>query len=484
MPKNTTLYSVILTGDPKLGEDIDDVVERLAPLLKLEPEKARRLLSGKPRPVGKPVERPRAEKILRLLSNAGADCYIEQIDEALPRSLHRAPPREPPHPSTPLRPKSQPLGPLTEKLAPSAWSLEPVIFGAPPSKAEPETPETPAPFFPARDEDSGLSLAERPVDDGPSFKKPELIVCPKCGHEQPAGEECEACGIIFHKYQPVANREEASVPSAARAEASRGRRAVAADGDLELFIGPNGRTYLDKFENFRDARGEHFALTWHWPALFVPFFWALYRKLWLWSILTFISTALLPLISNVGWALTANYLYFRHARAGTERVRGLFRGSGIEQQIARAGGTSAGAVWIAIIALVFLQYWIYTTVLSPMFRRAGDITQAVLIRPQDAEPRLGPELARNPAAVRTLAALGVLEVGVKFWFATKGRGRQPDEVTWDEILSDLKMPQKDLANVWNTPIRYEGYPTGFALRSAGPDRLFGAGDDIERRREI
>lgn len=30
----------------------------------------------------------------------------------------------------------------------------------------------------------------------------ELTECPKCGFEQPEGEECRACGIIFAKYRP------------------------------------------------------------------------------------------------------------------------------------------------------------------------------------------------------------------------------------------------------------------------------------------
>ncbi len=487
MPDNKTLYRVILTGEPKLGEQPDEVIERLEPVLKLETEKVRRLLSGKPRAVGRPVTRTKAEKILGLLSDAGADCYIEQVNEILPRSIHKGQTTE--DSPSPLRPKSQPLGAITEKLAPSAWSLEPVSFGAPATKAPaakaPANNAGPPPLARAADMDSGLTLAEPAAEDSFLFKKPEHIVCPKCGHEQTPAQICEVCGLVFRKHQAAVNREDVAQaqPPPARALAGRGRAPGKADADLELFIGPNLRTYLDKFDNFRDREAEHFALTWHWPALFVPFFWALYRKLWLWSALMFVSGLVLPLISNVAWALTANYLYFRHARGTTASLRRVYRSGNIDQQIAAAGGTSATAVWIAIVAIVLLQYWAFKAIFAPRSNMVGGITQAVVHQQGNIQTQLTPELARDPSAAKTLGSLNILELGVKMWLVGRAKGRSPDEVTWVEISRDLNLKQQDLADAWDTPIRYEGYPQSFALRSAGPDRLFETGDDITLRSE-
>jgi len=53
--------------------------------------------------------------------------------------------------------------------------------------------------------------------------------------------------------------------------------------DYESAIGPNSGYYLKYFEQF-DA-GESRA-SWNWPAFFVSSWWCLYRKMWLWGILT------------------------------------------------------------------------------------------------------------------------------------------------------------------------------------------------------
>jgi hypothetical protein len=86
--------------------------------------------------------------------------------------------------------------------------------------------------------------------------------------------------------------------------------------------------------------------------------------------------------------------------------------------------------------------------------------------------------------VKTLTSLSILDLGVKMWFVGRGKGRGPDEVTWGEISQDLSLRHGELADAWDTPLRYEGYPDAFALRSAGPDRLFETGDDIVNKSDI
>ncbi len=53
-----------------------------------------------------------------------------------------------------------------------------------------------------------------PTEPGTSNDKPATVICPKCGAEQDAAENCARCGIFYSKYRP--------------AEA---RRLVAADAD-------------------------------------------------------------------------------------------------------------------------------------------------------------------------------------------------------------------------------------------------------------
>jgi len=480
MSPSNAQYRVIFSGEVQPSEDVENVAKRLAVLLKMSPATARGLISRRPRPVPKALDLATAEKLKHLIVKAGADCYIEQIEEPLPRSINRGEAPEGPRPRPrSLRPHSQPIGPASEELAPRGWGLEPVVY-TPPSKSE--KPESQSPREPELSL-GGLALAEieeLPAEPDP-FKKPDIIVCPKCGHEQPPAEECRACGIIFHKYQPRENQASETPPAtpkpAARPRQSRTRidPGVQAIQDLELFLGTNVQTYMDRFDNFRDGTGERFALTWHWPALFVPFFWAIYRKLWLWALLIFISGVFLPLISNVGWALTANYIYFRHARGSIKRVRRLFGKADPETRIAQAGGTSAGAVWASVILIVLLNYLVFKVILSPFLDLAGDMSDA-MVTPHQAQNQLGPDLADDPNAVSTLTSLGFTGVVVKIWLMGPGKGRSPDEVTW----SDMNLADKQPVDAWNNPIRYQGYPDSFELRSAGPDGQFDSSDDITR----
>ncbi|MGD2082210.1 MAG: DUF2628 domain-containing protein [Chromatiales bacterium] len=473
MANESTRYRVVFTGDTAAGQDAEQVTARLAELLKLDTQKARRLISGRPRAVGKAFEREKAEKLRRRIEGTGAECFIEPV------AVHA----EEDQPVPP--PRSQPLGPQAAREAPSAWSLEPLGQGLESSR---ETAargdrgeEQPVPQAAG----GGLSLAleERPGGDDAGREAEQSVTCPKCGHRQHGGDECEACGIIFRKYQasmgPAAEEDEAPGPQAG------GRRAERHDSwrDLELFTGPNAHRYVEKFENFRGDQGERFALTWHWPALFVPFYWTLYRKLWLWAILAFISGALLPLISNVAWALTANYIYFRHARGATGRIRRQYRSGDADRKIAEEGGTSPGAVWLAIAVSILVTYLYVKATLSLVSQALTGFTDATMVQ-QGGESGLAPEMRDDPNARATAAELGIVGVGVRIWFLAEGHGRTPDEVSWDSISADLDLDREDIEDAWGTPIGYEGRSDGFNLRSAGADTLFDTDDDIVHRVDL
>jgi len=78
---------------------------------------------------------------------------------------------------------------------------------------------------------------------------------------------------------------------------------------LQGFIGPNKSIqfspkegwswrpaslyYLEKFRLFQTSAGPRFALSWHWPAaLFDPFLWFLYRKIYMYALLYFVGPGL------------------------------------------------------------------------------------------------------------------------------------------------------------------------------------------------
>ena len=47
-------------------------------------------------------------------------------------------------------------------------------------------------------------------------QKAEERFCPKCGHRQMGGEECEHCGIIFRKFEERSGQRVAGRPAAAQ----------------------------------------------------------------------------------------------------------------------------------------------------------------------------------------------------------------------------------------------------------------------------
>ncbi len=136
----------------------------------------------------------------------------------------------------------------------------------------------------------------------------------------------------------------------------------------------NTHYYLTRFE--RLARGGSGG--WHWPALFVAWYWMLYRKMWVPALVYFVapwigllvigvastaSAGLGALLYMAQWlamlvvpALMANGWYFKHCEKKIRDVRS--RGGSRDQMIARleaAGGTSGVAVIVvAVVGIMFI----------------------------------------------------------------------------------------------------------------------------------
>jgi hypothetical protein len=54
--------------------------------------------------------------------------------------------------------------------------------------------------------------------------------------------------------------------------------------DFTQCLGRKAHKYLPRFRKFSARGADRFAMTWHWPAFFVTFWWMLYRKLYLWAL--------------------------------------------------------------------------------------------------------------------------------------------------------------------------------------------------------
>lgn len=143
----------------------------------------------------------------------------------------------------------------------------------------------------------------------------------------------------------------------------------------KAILGPKNQDYyLRQFSRF-DSQGK-IGISWHWPALFVTFYWLLYRKMWLNAILYFFLPSLVYIALAVAEAVSgpagrtligagyllyavgifllpamyANAMYYKHCRKKISEIRSLSQDP--KNQIGMAigkGGTSG----LAIVVLVF-----------------------------------------------------------------------------------------------------------------------------------
>lgn len=187
------------------------------------------------------------------------------------------------------------------------------------------------------------------------------MFCPQCGNSNDTGAKfCTGCGSTL-------STNEIAAPN----------------GEDEFFmavIGPKKQDYyMRHFQRF-DHNGKA-GISWHWPALFVTFYWLLYRKMWLNALIYFLAPYMILMLIGIIGALSgnaagevmgigyllfmagvfilpplyANALYYRHCKNKIAEAKaspgGLQRKLG---ELTAKGGTSS-VVIIIIIALIFIS---------------------------------------------------------------------------------------------------------------------------------
>ncbi|OGW41988.1 MAG: hypothetical protein A2010_02655 [Nitrospirae bacterium GWD2_57_9] len=171
-----------------------------------------------------------------------------------------------------------------------------------------------------------------------------MSTCKECSGEVSQGEIfCRQCGAGT-----------ASTPDSAAGTAPA---ADSNEEELALFVGKNSDKYLHKFRSFNRNGADSFALTWHWPAFLVGFWWLLYRKLYLWAVLDLVLGFIpyLGIIMMFVFGLTGNYLYYSHARKKLQEINAAPGSDTIRTaSIARAGGVNNVAVVLAPILVIFI----------------------------------------------------------------------------------------------------------------------------------
>ncbi|MEO0616047.1 MAG: hypothetical protein AAFY69_07910 [Pseudomonadota bacterium] len=147
---DSTTFNVVTTGRLEAGFELADVQQKLISAMKLTPEQAAQFFT-KPRVVKKNQTQAGAEKMCAQLARLGVSAEVQNT----------APTMAPP---------------LTDKVS---------FQDSPPANATPEL--------------AILDDAPRAAASGGDF------ACPKCGHVQVKKDQCESCGVWFHKLEPQAD---------------------------------------------------------------------------------------------------------------------------------------------------------------------------------------------------------------------------------------------------------------------------------------
>jgi Tfp pilus assembly major pilin PilA len=203
------------------------------------------------------------------------------------------------------------------------------------------------------------------------------MFCTRCGNAVPSDASvCSRCGASLRTSLDAGHADEAGSDRGRLATESSPAQSDTPISDEALWraaIGKHGDYYLPRFAKFK--RLHRSFPSWHWPAFFVAFWWALYRKLWAGAVLYFFLpflvgaavlvavTILMPgdqtarsaanwigyLLSSAIAAMLANGLYYRRIKARIDEARLRYPdATGQLAYLARKGGTVRAIVTIAV----------------------------------------------------------------------------------------------------------------------------------------
>jgi hypothetical protein len=333
--------------------------------------------------------------------------------------------------------------------------------------------------------------------------------------------------------------------SAAPAGASRARpaardiHAVASDGwrndwlddeqpvpteeyHVRLFMGPGSGHLAEACSRLSLGRRTRFKPTWTGGAVFSPFLWAMYRKMWALATVLFFLDVLLPvgliaagaqpglsdkliylgvalLVGNrLFWPALAKSLYCRHARNTIMYLHRLSPTYAPDIDIATRGGTSRSAVLIGTVLALVLSLLAWSTVdqlhgyffgnqstfvapptPTPSTATASRPGQPAAPRPPTSQDAV---LAEENKWVATRNRPRVAGQQLSAWFANGGRGADAARMDMAAVSAALGLDAQASRDGWDREVRYASDGKGFRLFSAGPDGQFGTPDDIEYRR--
>ena len=420
-----TKYKVVLSGETLPDHDREQVIRELCELFHSRPSRMERLLKGKEVHLKKEYTRTEAEKICRAVRAAGSGVKMVPIQQ-------------------------QALEVLDDEYS----TL------------------------------SGLSLNEGSAG----------IPCPGCHQEcDPDWESCHHCGQVLVRKEADSGfsfgvDDGASTFTELPKDETTPRDPArpSSKSYLARFLGPNADHYLGKFKPMGSVRNPKFRFSWHWPALFVFFFWALYRKMWLWAGVNYVCTLLLVIFTTPSplwlgfsliWPLSANYLYYRHAAGQVKKARAIEDDEASQQYLLKKGGVSKLAMWIGI-GVTFVASMITSNMMATQLLKAyneqfgGESGLAVQMRGDGSV--LNKTGAANSELARTSKSLNVIATGLK---VVVGSGNEElINKTIENLV--LKSENEEIRDAWGYPIRVERQAGRVVISSPGPDGYELSDDDV------
>jgi hypothetical protein len=96
--------------------------------------------------------------------------------------------------------------------------------------------------------------------------------------------------------------------------------------------------------------------SWNWAAFFFPFYWSLFRKMYIVSLIVFIPLLIFGLLFGIIYGIFANYIYYKHVDRKVEKILLESRLKNLDPKVVAyfKGGTSFVGIFVFILLIILL----------------------------------------------------------------------------------------------------------------------------------
>ncbi len=383
-----------------------------------------------------------------------------------------------------------------------------------------------------------------------------LMSCPACGHQQLVAKRCDECGVVFAEFnrrrvvEPGSSRTAAPSSALPKPQVAPRPRDIHANSEwheewmddgnelpteqyhINIFMGAQSAHLSTLCQGMVLGRRTRWQFSWAGGAMFSPYLWAMYRKMWGWGAVIFLTEILIPVLlitlgskegvsdalvplgiglavaNRVFWPGVLKFLYCRYARNTImfmNRAAATTYASDIE--IANRGGTSRTSAFVGLVVAVVVSLLAWSTVdtlharwlqpAQPFATQGSSLDNLPPLPPVPAVPGVS-ETGTAPTGVggaqrelplvnqnnwvSTRNRLRVLGRLLSAWFAEGGRDQDPAQLDLEALARVVPLEPDLLKDGWGRLIVFESDGTGYRLISPGPDGEPGNSDDVDYRR--